>query len=265
MIELIDTHTHLNDKTIAADLAGVMARANAEGITRMICPGYSVQTSSLAVKIASEKANVWATVGVHPHDAAKFDDAAMKKLSQLAGEPKVVAIGEIGLDYYRDLSPRPVQQEVFRIQLRLAKELGLPVVIHNRDAGEDILKILEEEGAPPASGVMHCFSEDADYAIKVTDLGFYIGIAGPVTYGKNEKLRQVVERITEDRLLIETDAPYLTPEPFRGRRRNEPALVRYVAEKIAEIRGIDLEAVARITTCNAMRIFRGMDAGSSPA
>lgn len=253
---IFDTHTHLNDKYYNGDLPGTIKRAADEGVNRMICPGYDMPSSRRAVEIASQFDNVWATVGVHPHDADSFTNETLSEIAKLADSPKVVAIGEIGLDFYRDLSPRPAQEAAFRAQIGLAKELGLPVVIHNRDAGSDVIRILEDEGVPPDSGVMHCFSEDSDYAIRIVEMGLYVGIAGPVTYSKNDYLRNVAQTVTEDRLLVETDAPYLTPEPFRGRRRNEPALVRLVAEKVAELRGIDIETFAKISSANAERLFK---------
>lgn len=256
MTGIFDTHTHLNDKYYSSDLDGAIARAADQGVDRIICPGYDLPSSRRAVEIARSYDNVWATVGVHPHDAESFDDKALAEVTKLAAEPRVVAIGEIGLDYYRDLSPRPAQISAFKAQIRLAKELDLPVVIHNRDAGADVIRILEEECVPPGFGVMHCFSEDVDYAMQVVDLGLYVGIAGPVTYTKNDYLREVAEKVPIEKILVETDAPYLTPEPFRGRRRNEPALVRLVAEKVAELRNLSLETFAQDTTANALRLFR---------
>jgi TatD DNase family protein len=256
---LFDTHAHLNHREFRDDVAGAVARAAAEGVDRIICVGFDLPSSRRAVEIARQYESVWAAVGVHPHDAKTLTDEGLAELKRLAMEPKVVAIGEIGLDFYRDLSPRPVQEEAFRAQLRLAEELAMPVIIHDRDAGSDILRIIEDEGTPAAGGVMHCFSEDADYALRAVEMGFYIGIAGPVTFDKSEKLREVVRAVSEDRLLVETDAPYLTPEPFRGRRKNEPAFVRLVAEKVAEIRVVDLATVARVTTANAVRLFKGVE------
>lgn len=255
MNTLFDSHAHLNDRRLMADIEAVLSSAADRGVGRIICPGYDMESSRRAVDIARRFDNVWATVGVHPHDATSVTDAVLAELRELAGRPRVVAIGEIGLDYYRNISPQPVQQSAFRAQLALAKDLGMPVVIHNRDAGADTMRILED-GLPPAGGVLHCYSEDVDYALRSIAMGLYIGIAGPVTFGKNKELRDVARAIPEDRLLVETDAPYLTPEPYRGRRRNEPAYVRVVAEKVAEVGGVDLETVARITSENTVRLFK---------
>jgi len=253
---LFDTHAHLNDKKFSRDIGGAIARAAAEGVERITCVAWDMASSRMAVEIAGRNKNVWATVGVHPHDANFFDDQSLAELAKLAEHPKVVALGEIGLDFYRDLSPRPVQESVFRAQLQLAKELNMPVVIHDRDAGESILKVLEDVGLPAAGGVMHCFSEDLRYARRIIELGMYIGIAGTVTYAKSQMLADVVKAVPEDRILIETDSPYLTPVPHRGSKMNEPAYVRFVAEKIAELRGADSATIARITTENAMRFYR---------
>ena len=264
MTGLFDSHAHLNDRQFRRDADDAVARAAAEGVERIICVGWDLASSRQATEAARRYGGVWAAVGVHPHDAKTLNEAVLAEIRELAREPKVVAIGEIGLDFYRDLSPRPVQEAAFRAQLGLAKELGLPVVIHDRDAGSDILRVIEEEGAPPAGGVMHCFSQDARYAHRALDLGFYIGIAGPVTFGRSQALREVVRAVPEDRLLVETDAPYLTPEPYRGRKRNEPAFVRFVAEKVAEIRGIAFEELARVTSANAVTLFKGVEGVGRP-
>lgn len=261
MIEIFDTHAHLNDRSFSGHEDEAIARAADADVTRIMCVGYNMQTSRKAVEVAASRNNVWATVGVHPHDAKTLDDSAYEEIKELARNPKVVAIGEIGLDFFRDLSPRDVQESAFRKQLNLAKAMNLPVIIHNRDAGADILRVLIDEGPFAASGVMHCFSEDVDYALKIVEMGFYIGIAGPVTFKKNEGLRDVVRNVPIDRILVETDCPYLTPEPFRGRERNEPAFVRYVAERIAAIKDMSLEEVANQTTSNALTLFSKMSGG----
>lgn len=255
MLSIFDTHAHLNDRRLIGDIEAVLARAEAEGVSRMICAGYDLDSSRNAVAIAEKFENVWATVGIHPHDAKTLDDEALAEIAELAGRPRVVAIGEIGLDYHYDLSPRPVQAEAFRRQLDLAVKLAMPVVIHERESGDDAYRILSEN-IPPEGGTMHCFSGDTAHAKRMVELGFYLGIAGTVTFKNAQTLREVVKVAPLDRLLVETDCPYLTPEPFRGRRQNEPALVRIVAEKVAELRGIDLEEAARITTENAFRVYR---------
>ena len=254
-LQLFDTHAHLNDNRLKGDITGAIERAASQGVDRIICVGFDIPSSRAAVDLASKYERVWAAVGVHPHDAKTLDDKALAEIETLARKPKVVAIGEIGLDFYRDLSPRPVQEKAFRSQLTLAKELDLPVVIHDREAGSDLLRVIEEEESPPAGGVMHCFSENLEFALRAIELGFYIGIAGPVTFAKSYALRDIVGAIPMDRLLVETDAPYLTPEPYRGRKNNEPAFVRLVAEKVAEVKGMDFGEVARITSANAARLF----------
>lgn len=259
MIGLFDTHSHLNDNSFAHNIKDVLADAAENGVDRVICPGYDMPSSRRAIEIAEEFDNVWATVGVHPHDATTVTLESLAEISRLSEHPRVVAIGEIGLDFFRDLSPRLVQEDAFRAQLELAKELNMPVVVHDRDAGTEIMHVIDDVGLPSAGGVLHCFSEDTDYALRAVELGFYIGIGGRVTFGKTNKLHDVVRAVPLDRLLIETDAPYLTPEPFRGRRRNEPAYVRYVAEKIADLRQIDVDQIARITSENAVRLFQRLE------
>lgn len=252
---MFDTHAHLNDRAFKNDIEGVLTRAADAGVDRVICPGYDLTSSRRAVEIAGKFDNVWAAVGVHPHDAKSLTDETIAELRMLAAMPKVIAIGEIGLDFYRDLSPRAVQEQALRSQLGLAKQLGLPVIVHDREAGADILRVIEDEGPPDAGGVMHCFSGDLDQAESVLALGFYLGFAGPVTFDKSRNLREVARSIPIGRLLIETDSPYLTPEPYRGRRTNEPAFARVVAEKVAEVRGVDLEEIAGATSENTLRLF----------
>jgi TatD DNase family protein len=208
------------------------------------------------VALAEAQAHIFAAVGFHPHDAAKLTLADLQTLRELAQHPKVKAIGEIGLDYYRDLSPRDVQAKAFRQQLELAADLDLPVIIHCREAFDDVIAILREWQASnkQARGVLHSFSGDRAQAEQVFEIGFRIGLTGPITFPKAEEMRAVAQAAPMDRLLIETDAPYLTPAPNRG-KRNEPAYVRRVAEKIAEVRGLTVEAVAAQTTANADSLF----------
>jgi TatD DNase family protein len=213
-----------------------------------------MESSREAVRQARELPMVYATVGVHPHDASKFMPADEDELTRLSREVKVVAVGETGLDYHYDLSPRDAQQQVYRLHIRLAHALGLPLVIHGREAGDDILDILEDEGMPDRGAVLHCFSGDADVARRALGIGCYLGIAGPITFKNAEDYRRTVADLPIKSLLVETDAPYLAPHPHRG-RRNEPALVRIVAEKLAEVKGITLPEVASATTANAERLF----------
>jgi TatD DNase family protein len=252
-MQLTDTHCHLDDQRFDADRAAVVERARAAGVMRIITVGYDIDSSRRGINLAGSLPGVFAVVGVHPHDAAAAPPDYTEALRRLAREPRVVAVGEIGLDFYRDLSPRPVQREVFAAQLRLARELGLPVVIHCRDAHGEVYEILKRETAGLA-GVMHCFSGSWEEAKRFLALGFHISIAGPVTFPQSTKLVEVARRVPLDRLLLETDAPYLTPVPHRG-KRNEPAYLVHTAQKVAEIRGISLEELASATTANAARLF----------
>ncbi len=249
---LVDTHTHLDFPQFDGDRQAVLERAAQAGVEWMVDVGADLASSRRAVALAAGEPRLWAAVGVHPHDAATVTPAALAELRALAQNPRVVAIGEIGLDYYRDLSPRPVQRSALEAQLALARELGLPVIVHNRDAHEETLAILRT--AAPWRGVMHCFSGDAAFARAVLDLGLYIGIAGPVTYPKAQTLAEVARLVPLARLLVETDCPYLAPQARRG-QRNEPAYVRLIAERVAELRGLTLAALARVTSENARVLF----------
>jgi len=261
---LTDTHCHLNLEQFDSDRQEVVSRARAAGVSRILNPALDLASSQEASRLAEDYPEVYAAVGVHPNSALTWDEGTPAKLRGLADQPKVVAIGEIGLDYYRDRAPKPVQRQVFERQLGLAAEVELPVVIHNRDATEDVLAVLAEwraglveSGSPLAErpGVLHSYAGGLSHLPEVLSLGFYVGITGPVTFRKADELRQVAGALPLERLLIETDAPYLTPEPFRG-RRNEPAHVRFVAERIAEVRAISVGELARITAQNAERLFK---------
>jgi len=251
---LVDTHAHLDSSQFHDEQSALIERAHANGISQMLTIGCDLVSSKASVALAAGHASVYAAVGVHPHDAGEVTPELIAELHELAGNEKVVAIGEIGLDYYRDRSPRDIQRQAFRAQLQLAADLDLPVIVHDRDAHEDVLAILGEFKGEKLRGVLHCFSGDVAMAKQCLELGFYISIAGPVTYPKNEGLRDVVKAVSIDKLLVETDCPYLSPQKFRG-KRNEPAYVRYTAEKIAEVKGLSIEDVARITTLNAWRLF----------
>ncbi|MGI6685380.1 MAG: TatD family hydrolase [Bacillota bacterium] len=252
---LFDTHAHLNDEQYAKDLPEVMKRAEEAGVTKIAVVGYDFPSSEAALKLAKKNEGIYAVVGVHPHDASTLDEEILNKLRIFAKEPEVVAIGEIGLDYYRDLSPRDIQQEAFRKQIRLARELKKPIVVHDRDAHEDTVHILREEKAGIHGGILHCFSGSWEMARQCMSLGFHISIAGPVTYSNANRLLEIAKLVPLNRLLVETDCPYLTPHPFRG-KRNEPSRVRLVAEKIAELRRIPLEKLAEATTKNAMDVYK---------
>lgn len=235
----------------------MIEHARAAGVTRILNPGIDLESSRRAVALAESYPELYAAVGFHPHDAAAMGAAQLNELRELAKHPKVKAIGEIGLDYYRDLSPRDIQRRVFRQQLELAGELGLPVVIHSREAHDDVMAMLSEWAAERNGGrrgVLHSFSSDRAGMQKAISIGFAIGISGPITFPKADELRAVAQEAPLAHLLIETDAPYLAPMPDRG-RRNEPAHVRRVAEKIAEVRGLPLSDVAAQTSANAAALF----------
>ena len=250
-MRLVDSHAHLDFSQFDGDREAAIERARRVGVVAVLNVGTNLASSRAAVALAEAHDFMYAAVGVHPHDAKTVTPAVLEELRALARHPKVVAIGEIGLDYYRDLSPRAVQRRVFAQQLSLATDLGLPVVVHSREAHDDVLAGLREwEGA----GVVHSYSAGPERMEKVLAQGFYIGISGPVTFANAHRLRAVAAAVPLGRLLVETDCPYLTPEPYRG-RRNEPAYVRYVAEAVARSRGVSVDVVARATTDNAGRLL----------
>lgn len=251
---LIDTHAHLDFPELSSELAAVLERAAEASVLEIITIGVDIPSSEQAVRLASTHSQIYAAVGIHPHAAKLLDDEALKALRDLAGSKKVVALGEIGLDYYRDRQPRPVQQACLRQQLELACELKLPVVFHIRDAYDDFLKFIPEYASALKGAVMHCFSGNWEVALRCLDLGFFLSIPGTVTYKKSDIQQDVVKRAPMDRLLVETDAPFLAPVPYRG-KNNEPSFVLYTAKKIAELRGCSLEEVASRTTENARRVF----------
>ncbi len=258
---LVDTHCHLDAPQLAGEpTADVVARAAAAGVARMVTIGTDVASSRRAVELAAAHPAVWAAVGIDPNSAAEADDAALAAIEALARSPRVVAIGEIGLDYYWNQAPRDVQARVFQAQLELATRLGLPVVIHCRDAHADAADQLAawaagaDRGRTGPRGIMHCFSGDLAGARRLADLGFAISLAGPVTYKNAATAREVAAALPLDWLVVETDAPYLAPHPHRG-QRNEPALVRHTAAFVAELRGLPAEALARATSATAARVF----------
>ena len=253
LVTFIDTHCHLEMDEFNLDRDKVIERAKNAGIEFMITIGSDLKGNKGALALSERYDSVYAAVGIHPHDAKDFTDDIYRKLKEWATKEKVVAIGEIGLDYHYDNSPREVQRDVFKKQLLLAKETNLPVVIHSREAKKDTLEIVKESGI--AKGVYHCFSGDMDMAEKVIAMGFHISIAGPVTFKNAKKLIEIAKSIPDDYLLIETDAPYLAPEPFRG-KRNEPLYLVDTARTIAELREISMEDLSRVTTLNAKRLFR---------
>lgn len=251
---MIDTHVHFNNENLSRDLPGVLERARAAGVYRYVVVGFDLPSSSQAVAQAQDNPNTYATIGIHPHDAKEWSATTAKWLRELALNPRVVAIGEIGLDFYRDLSPRPQQYETFRAQLVIAADMDLPVVIHCRDAYPETLDILEAEaGDTPI--LLHCFAGDMSDARRAWDRGWYLGVGGTVTYKKNDALREIIRAAPQYSLVLETDAPYLSPEPLRGKFPNEPARIPYVAACIAATRNEPVETVAAYTTANAERIF----------
>jgi TatD DNase family protein len=256
---LVDTHAHLDFPEFERDLDSVLDRAARAGVHEIVTIGIDEASSEKAVKIAGQHSRIYATVGVHPHGARRLDDSTLDALRSLAAHDKVVAVGEIGLDYYRDRQPRPVQQECLRQQVELACELRLAAVFHVRDAHADFLDIIGEYAGRLRRGVLHCFSGDWAVAEAALEMGFYLSIPGTVTYPKSEAQQEVVRRSPMDRLLVETDAPFLAPVPFRG-KGNEPAYILYTAQKIAQLRRCSLEEVALHTTRNAREAFGIPDA-----
>ena len=220
----------------------------------MLTIGTDVETSQASIALAAREADVWATVGIHPHDAAQADAAALTEIERLAAEPRVVAVGEIGLDYFRDLSPREDQHRAFRALIGIARRAGKPVVIHCRDAHEDTLAILAEERVTEVRGIMHCFSGDVAIARRCLDLGLLISLAGPVTYPNARALPDVARFVPGDRLVVETDCPFLPPQGYRG-KRNEPAYLSITATRVAELRGETIDALAARTTANACALL----------
>nr|WP_263323951.1 TatD family hydrolase [Neobacillus sp. Marseille-Q6967] len=251
---LFDTHVHLNADQFAEDLEEVISRAQHEGVSNMVCVGFDRPTIEKAMELAERYDFIYACVGWHPVDAIDMTEEDLIWIEELASHPKVVAIGEMGLDYHWDKSPKEIQKEVFRKQIRLAKKVKLPIVIHNREATADIIEILKEEDAGEVGGIMHCFSGSAEVAKECLKMNFYISLGGPVTFKNAKKPKEVAEAIPIEKLLIETDCPYLSPHPYRG-KRNEPGYVKLVAEQIAAIKGLSYEEVATITTQNAKKIF----------
>jgi TatD DNase family protein len=261
---LTDTHCHLNLNIFQDRLEAVLERAGERGIERILVPGIDVETSRAAAALAERYDQLYAAVGVHPGDASTWNEGTLAELRVLARHPKVVAVGEIGLDYYRDRSPRPLQRQVFKDQLELAAELGLPVVIHNRESIDDVWSELSEwqerlarSGSTLAErpGVLHSFDGTLETARQAIEKGFFIGISGPVTFKNASERQELVSALPLNHLFVETDAPFLTPHPYRGQWPNEPAYVYYVAEKIAEMHGLPYETVTRATWENAAKVF----------
>lgn len=244
----------MNDPKFASDVDKVIERANEAGVGTIIVPGYDLASSEKAVELSERYGCVFATVGVHPHDSKYYDDKAASRLVELSGNEKVLAIGEIGLDFHYDFSPRADQFRAFEAQIDLAGTLKLPIVIHSRESNQEALQVLKKHSSNIIGGVFHFFSGDIKFAREVLDAGLYIGVDGPITYKSSELMRRVIDYTPLERILIETDCPYLAPVPMRG-KRNEPAYVRIVAEEAARIKGISIEKLAEVTTNNARELF----------
>ncbi len=262
---LVDTHCHLDFVRFDADRDAVILRAVEAGVKRIIVPAVDLQNCSAVVMLAEQYAGLFAAVGVHPNSTAEWTTSWLDQVREFAKHSKVVAIGEIGLDYYWDDAPRNAQHEALSAQLNLAAELDLPVIIHNRDASEDVIRLLAD--SPLANrdrpGVLHSFSAEWHTAEAALEMGFFIGFTGPVTFKKADDLRRIAARVPLDRILVETDAPFLAPQPRRG-KRNEPAYVTYVAEQMAALHEMSSEEMARITTANARRLFgKALDGGEN--
>lgn len=251
---LFDTHVHVNAEQFNEDLEEVIERAQEAGVKNMVVVGFDRPTITRAMELVETYDFMFAAIGWHPVDAIDMTEEDLQWIEELSAHPKVVAIGEMGLDYHWDKSPKEIQKEVFRKQIRLAKKVQLPIIIHNREATADIVSILKEEDASEVGGIMHCFSGSAETALECIDMNFYISLGGPVTFKNAKKPKEVAAVVPLDRLLIETDCPYLAPHPFRG-KRNEPSYVKLVAEQIAEIKQLSLEEVSEATTNNAKKLF----------
>lgn len=251
---LFDTHVHVNARQFSEDRDEVIKRAFNAGVTYMVVVGFDRETIPLAIEIAEQYDTIYAAVGWHPVDAIDMHDEDLAWIEELSQHPKVVAIGEMGLDYHWDKSPKDVQKEVFRKQIRLAKKVNMPIIIHNREATADIIQLLQEEQASEVGGIMHCYNDSVDYIQACLDMNFYISLGGTVTFKNAPLPKEVAVQVPIDRLLVETDAPYLAPHPNRG-KRNEPAYVKLVAEEIAGLRNMSLEALSKKTTENAFRLF----------
>lgn len=257
---IVDTHAHLDDRAFEGDRKETILRAQEQSVGAIVTVGCDLESSRAAVDLSEAFAGVYAAVGFHPHKAARLTPAALEEISRLASHPRVVAIGEIGLDFYRQLSPRDAQEEALEAQLKLAAGLDLPVIVHCRQASQEVMAILKRWAAGRSSrgvkplGVMHCFSGDEGEGMKLIEMGFLLSFAGPLTFPKAQRTRTVARALPLSSLLVETDCPYLTPSPRYG-QRNEPAFVWAVAQGLAEARGTTLEEVASLTTENAQRLF----------
>ena len=248
---IVDTHCHLYFEELNKDLDGVLSRANELGVNTFICVGTNLSDSYESLILAQKYKSIYATAGIHPHDSKDAGEDYLQELRKLLDNEKIVAVGEMGLDYFRNISNSDTQKIVFKDQLKLAEETNKPIVFHNREADKDIINILSD--FPNVIGVAHCFSSSYETAIKLIEMGFFISFSGNLTF-KNSHLPEVAKKLPLDRLLVETDSPFLSPVPFRG-KTNEPGRTRYVAEKLAEIFNSDIDQIASITTANAKNLF----------
>jgi TatD DNase family protein len=253
----IDSHAHIQSREYAGEAEAVIVRARAAGVETIIAVGGAGDMSSNtdAVRLANSFPNVYATVGMHPHDAKDVGADELDVLKNLAADTKVVAIGETGLDYYYSHSPHDVQRRVFSQFIHMARQTHLPIVVHERDAAQDAAELLRREGAGDLRGVIHCFTGDYEAACVYLDMGFYLSFTGIITFKNAEPLREVVRKVPLEKILVETDSPYLTPVPHRG-KRNEPAYVRFVAEALSKVKGCAVEEIAQVTTANVKQLFR---------
>jgi TatD DNase family protein len=264
-MRIVDSHCHLDFDSFEGDIDAVVERARDAGVCRMVTICTKVSAFERVLAIAGRFDDVFCSVGVHPHEAAREGDVPLERLVELARHPKVVGIGESGLDYYYDNSPVEAQKASFRTHIDAARETGLPLIVHSRDADDDMADMLEEgarQGAFP--GVLHCFTAGPDLAARAVAIGFYVSLAGIITFKSAEGIRETVRQVPMDRLLVETDAPYLAPVPMRG-KRNEPAFVRHTHETLAQVKGVDVEAMAKTTTENFLRLFSKVPPPSEPA
>ena len=251
----IDTHVHLNADQYDDDLQEVIDRALSEGIDRMFVVGFDTKTIERTMKLIDQYDFIYGIIGWHPVDAIDCTDERLEWIESLSKHPKIIGIGEMGLDYHWDKSPKDIQKDVFRKQIALAKRVQLPIIIHNREATQDCVDILKEENASEVGGIMHSFSGSNEIADEILKMNFYVSLGGPVTFKNAKQPKEVAKHVPLDRLLVETDAPFLSPHPYRG-KRNEPARVKLVAEQIAELRGLTYEEVCEATTENAERLFK---------
>lgn len=259
---MIDTHCHLNFDAYDDNRAAIVEAAAKAGVTRIIIPAVDVETSQQAIDLTQQFDGVFAAVGVHPNSTSDFNDAILAQIEELSHQPKIIAIGEIGLDYYWDKSPKEKQIPAFEAQLELARRRELPVIIHNRDASEDVMSILEHwaldlpDSLKQRPGVLHSFSASQAIAERALAISFYLGFTGPITFNKAEDLRKIARTVPLDKILVETDAPFLTPEPYRGKFPNKPEYIPYIVDRLAGLKNITTEEMAVASTENAVRLFQ---------